>query len=82
MSRSKENIYSLKESDYVRYLYQEGQRQGIHKNPLFYPELIKFVHSPEGQESFEKFICLNPKKVGVTVCHATNPFKRAFQHEH
>ncbi len=58
MSRSKENHSQLSHQDYIRYLYQEGVRKGIHKKSNFYSELIKFVNSSQGQEGFNKFINL------------------------
>jgi hypothetical protein len=78
MSSSKENPILLNRTDYIRYLQQEGQRKGIHKSPNFYSELIKFINSPQGQEGLNKFIHLNPKRVGVTVISSINPFRRAF----
>lgn len=79
MLRTKENHSGLTQRDYVRYLYQEGVRHGIHKKPNFYPELIKFVNSPDGIEGFNKFVCLDPKKIGVTTISSLHLFKRAFQ---
>ena len=72
------NNTRLKESDYIRYLYIEGQRQGVHKSPIFYSELIKFVKSPEGRKGFETFRKLNPKIVGITPINYGYQFKRTF----
>jgi hypothetical protein len=79
MSRSKENISSSIRTNFIRYLYQEGQRQGIHKAPNFYSELIKFIDTPEGQEAFDKFNQIHPRRLGITVSAASSfLFKRAF----
>ena len=78
MINIKENHSSITKNDYIHYLYQEGLRKGIHKNPNFYSEIIKFVNSSEGQEGFDKFICLDPKRVGVAVSSIKSTLRRAF----
>jgi hypothetical protein len=78
MSRSKENYNHVSRSDYIRYLYREGQRKGIHKHPDFYSEIIKFVDSDEGQESLKKFIQLDPKSLGIESSTPCQIIKRAF----
>jgi hypothetical protein len=79
MSDHIRNTYHQNNSDFIRYLYQEGVRKGIHKSENFYSEIIKFVNSKEGQEAFEKFICINPEKLGIsTVPPISHIFKRTF----
>lgn len=78
MSGSKENYNKATRSDYIRYLYREGQRQDIQKNPNFYSEIIKFVDTPEGQESLKKFIQLDPYILGITKSRPSHLIKRAF----
>lgn len=78
MSRSKENHSQLSHQDYIRYLYQEGVRKGIHKKSNFYSELIKFVNSSQGQEGFNKFINLSPHRVGISVVEIKSTLRRAF----
>ncbi len=78
MSGSKENYNQATRSDYIRYLYREGQRQGIQNNPNFYSEIIKFVDSPEGQESLKKFIQLDPESLGISPSRPSHVIKRAF----
>ncbi|CAB4152090.1 hypothetical protein UFOVP685_34 [uncultured Caudovirales phage] len=78
MSRSKENISYETRSHFIRYLYQEGQRKGAHKDPNFYPELIKFVDTTEGQDAFIKFSRIDQRRVGIPVQSAPQLIKRAF----
>jgi hypothetical protein len=78
MSRSKENIFSSSKSHFIRYLYLEGQRQGVHKDPTFYPSIIKFIETPEGQAAFEKFNHIDPKRFGITITSTPQIIKRAF----
>jgi hypothetical protein len=78
MSSSKENPVLLNQSDYIRYLYTEGQRKSLHKSPNFYSEVIKFINSPIGQDGLNKFIHLDPYRVGVQRPSPINSFKRAF----
>jgi hypothetical protein len=78
MSSKKDNYYSLTKNDFIRYLYQEGQRKGVHKHPDFYSEILKFVASEDGQKSFAKFRQLNPSSVGITAINAHQILKRAF----
>ena len=77
MSDSKKNLQSLTQSDYIRYLYQEGQRNGAHTKPNFYSELIKFVNSPLGQEGFLKFSNISAWRIGIPNLKPFTPiFKR------
>jgi hypothetical protein len=79
MSRSKENYFNPQKSHFIRYLYQEGQRQGVDKNPNFYSELIKFVNTPEGQASFEQFKSIDPYRLGICVQSTPQIINRAFK---
>ncbi len=81
MARSKEN-YKTSKSDFIRYLYNEGKRKGTDKHPNFYSEIIRFVNSTEGQETFKKFQQIEPSKLGISVSPVKNIqdiLKRAFQ---
>jgi hypothetical protein len=78
MLRTKENDSSLTQTDYIHYLYQEGCRHRVHTAPDFYDNLIKFVNSPEGIEGFNKFIELEPEKIGIPKRRISYLYKKAF----
>lgn len=60
-------------SDFIRYLYHEGIRKGIHHHPSFYSEVLKFAKSTEGRKSYQKFISINPKKFGISSITKNTP---------
>ena len=64
--------------DFIRYIYQEGVRNGVHLNPSFYPEIIEFIQSPEGRKAYRKFISINPARLGISNLKNYKP-KRIFQ---
>ena len=68
---------ALTRNDYIRFLSNEAIRKGAHKNPNFYPELIKFIQTPQGLDGFSMFKKLNPSRIGVAEC-APKTFKKAF----
>lgn len=77
MIQQKENNSYYECKDYIRYLYNEGVRQGIQINPNFYPELIKFAKSHEGRIAYDKFMSINPGKLGIAKNNNYTP-KRIF----
>ncbi len=65
-------------SDFIKYLYNEGVRAGVHKDPNFYTEIIKFTNTPQGQQSFNQFLQINPERLGIATKAISNNFKRTF----
>jgi hypothetical protein len=59
--------------DYIRYLCQEGIRKGAHQSPSFYSEIIKFAQSHEGKLAYQKFITINPNKLGIYSIRQNQP---------
>ena len=72
MSAHNDNTY-YECSDFIRYLYQEGVRNGANQYPSFYPEIIKFAKSSEGRKVYEKFILVNPNKFGLNSPQKISP---------
>jgi hypothetical protein len=77
MSRSKENYSSSAKSQFIQYLYQEGVRKGVHKEPRFYPQILEFIQTPEGQKAFSQFNQMDKKRFGFTV-QPISTFKKAY----
>lgn len=79
MNNSKENDSYYECADYIRYLYQEGVRSGVHKDPQFYPEILKFVKSPEGREAYKKFLAIGASRFGIQKKSENNSYTRTFK---
>jgi hypothetical protein len=65
----KKQSNNLSQSDFIRYLYQEGVRYGINHNPEFHNKIINFIKSPIGKETFQKFQSIEPSKIGINIIH-------------
>ncbi len=78
MSEPFHNPYNPIKNHYIRYLYNEGIRQGVNKQPNFYSEIIKFVNSPAGKSSLETFSKIDPERLGIYAPHIKATLTRMF----
>ena len=67
-------LQNISRNDFIRYLYQEGIRHGINNHPEFYNQIINFIKSPIGKETFEKFQSIDSSKFGINIKHILHNF--------
>jgi hypothetical protein len=69
VNRKQPSFFQPSKTDFIRYLYQEGVRHGKQNHPDFYKEIILFINTPQGIDTFEKFKAIDPSKLGVNIKH-------------